>query len=45
LEGKADDPLGDMTRLFVDNQARTSEVRVPILYLPRSLLIYLGRIC
>jgi hypothetical protein len=28
LEGKANDPLGPMIQLFVDNQARTSEVRV-----------------
>jgi hypothetical protein len=27
LEGKANDPLGPMIQLFVDNQARTSEVR------------------
>jgi hypothetical protein len=29
LEGKSNDPLGDMTQLFMDHQASTSEVRAP----------------
>jgi hypothetical protein len=32
LDGKANDPLGDMTQLFLDNQARTSEVGVSFPY-------------
>jgi hypothetical protein len=32
LRGKDNDPLGDMIQLFVENQARTSEVRVSIFY-------------
>lgn len=43
LDGKPNDPLGGMIQLFLDNQARTSEVRLLLLHI-RSRLIFLGRV-